>query len=105
MSSTRAVTGQSETAPVLDVRGLRTWFHTRGGVVKAVDEVSFSLNKGEVLGLVGESGCGKSVTSLSVMGLVPKPGKVESGQVLFNGRDLLSMKSRSSRNYVARGSR
>ncbi|MFQ5555280.1 MAG: ABC transporter ATP-binding protein [Acidimicrobiia bacterium] len=77
--------------PLLEVRDLGTWFHTRDGVVKAVDGVSFHVAKGEVLGLVGESGCGKSVTSLSVMGLVPPPGVIESGEVLFDGENLLEM--------------
>ena len=80
--------------PVLEVRNLRTWFHTRDGVVKAVDDVSFSVNHGEVLGIVGESGCGKSVTSLSIMGLIPKLGRIESGQVLFDGTDLLSLSTK-----------
>ncbi|MDX1447777.1 MAG: ABC transporter ATP-binding protein [Acidimicrobiia bacterium] len=77
--------------PLLDVQGLATHFHTRDGVVKAVDEVSFSVRRGEILGLVGESGCGKSVTSLSILGLVPHPGKVERGKILFDGHDLADM--------------
>lgn len=76
---------------LLKVEGLATHFHTRDGVVKAVDEISFSVRKGEILGLVGESGCGKSVTSLSIMGLVPHPGKVERGKVIFDGQDLSTM--------------
>jgi ABC-type dipeptide/oligopeptide/nickel transport system ATPase component len=64
---------------LLDVKGLRTHFDTRDGMVKAVDGADFHVNRGEVLGLVGESGCGKSVTSLSIMGLVPHPGKVVAG--------------------------
>ncbi|MGH9166663.1 MAG: ABC transporter ATP-binding protein [Acidimicrobiia bacterium] len=77
--------------PLLDVQGLRTWFHTADGVVKAVDEVSLQVGRGEILGLVGESGCGKSVTSLSILRLVPYPGRVEAGRILFNGRNLLDM--------------
>ena len=77
--------------PLLDVRGLRTHFHTREGVVKAVDELTFQVRRGEVLGLVGESGCGKSVTSLSILRLVPHPGRIEAGKILFDGRDLLEM--------------
>jgi oligopeptide/dipeptide ABC transporter ATP-binding protein len=73
---------------VLEVRGLRTSFHTRAGVVRAVTGVDFTLHRGEILGLVGESGCGKSVTSLSILGLISKPGRVESGEVLFEGQDL-----------------
>lgn len=76
---------------VLEVNNLATHFHTRSGVVKAVDGISFSVRAGEVLGIVGESGCGKSVTSLSLLGLVPKPGKIESGEVLFKGTDLLKL--------------
>jgi oligopeptide/dipeptide ABC transporter ATP-binding protein len=77
--------------PLLDVRGLQTHFHTRDGVVKAVDSVDLSVYRGEVLGVVGESGCGKSVTSLSIMGLVPRPGRVVSGEVRFDGQNLLDM--------------
>jgi len=76
---------------ILDVQDLRTYFHTRHGVVKAVDGVSFHVNRGEIVGLVGESGSGKSVTSLSIMRLVAPPGRVETGRVLFNGEDLLEM--------------
>ena len=83
------------TDPILEVKDLRTYFHTRDGVVKAVDGVSFSVARGEVLGLVGESGCGKSVTSLSIMGLVPPPGRIESGEVIFEGRDLLKLPRRA----------
>ncbi len=75
---------------LLDVKGLKTYFYTSSGVIKAVDGVSFHLKSGETLGIVGESGCGKSVTSLSVIGLIPKTiGKIEAGQVLFDGEDLL----------------
>lgn len=77
---------------LLDVRGLKTHFYTREGVVKAVDEVSFTVDRGEILGLVGESGCGKSVTSLSVMGLVSHPGRIVAGEILLNGRDLTQLK-------------
>jgi oligopeptide/dipeptide ABC transporter ATP-binding protein len=84
-------------APLLEVRDLRTYFHTRDGVVKAVDGVSFDVHRGEVLGLVGESGCGKSVTSFSIMGLVGQPGRVESGSVTFDGRDLLEMPKKDLR--------
>ncbi len=76
------------TAPTLAVRGLRTIFETRHGIVTAVDGVSFEVPAGQVLGLVGESGSGKSVTGYSVMGLVDKPGRIVGGEVLFNGRDL-----------------
>jgi len=77
--------------PLLDVKNLRTSFHTRNGVVRAVNDVSFAVNKGETLGIVGESGSGKSVTCYSLMGLVPQPpGRIEGGQALFDGTDLLS---------------
>src|SRR5215208_504521 len=80
---------------LLDVRDLRTHFFTRDGVVRAVDGVSFSVEKGKTLGIVGESGCGKSVTALSIMGLIPKPpAKIVSGSVLFEGRDLTKLSER-----------
>ncbi len=85
------MTTSSADPPVLEVNDLRTYFHTRDGVVKAVDGVDLSVNAGEVLGIVGESGCGKSVTSLSIMGLIPTPGKIESGEILFKGANLLDM--------------
>lgn len=78
-------------APILlDVKGLKTYFHTYSGVVRAVDGVDFNLRSGETLGIVGESGCGKSVTSLSVIGLIPKNvGKIEEGTIVFDGENLL----------------
>ena len=82
---------------LLEVNGLETHFFTRQGLVKAVDGVSFHVNRGEVLGLVGESGCGKSVTSLSIMGLVPDPGKVVSGGIPFGGKDITNMKAADGR--------
>lgn len=75
---------------ILEVRDLSVSFYTEEGVVPAVDHLSFALEQHEVLAIVGESGCGKSVTSLSIMGLIPSPpGKVESGEILFEGQDLL----------------
>jgi len=79
------------TENLLEVREVRTHFYTDKGVVKAVDSVDFEVGHGEILGLVGESGCGKSVTSLSIMRLVREPGRVVGGEILFNGRDLLKM--------------
>jgi oligopeptide/dipeptide ABC transporter ATP-binding protein len=76
---------------LLDVRNLSTYFYTQDGVVKAVDGVSLHVNRGEVLGLVGESGCGKSVTSFSILRLVGYPGKIIAGEILFDGRDILKM--------------
>jgi peptide/nickel transport system ATP-binding protein len=78
---------------LLQIRDLRTSFYTHDGVVKAVDGVSLEVRRGEVLGLVGESGCGKSVTSLSILRLVAPPGKIDSGEILFEGRDLLTLSS------------
>jgi oligopeptide/dipeptide ABC transporter ATP-binding protein len=79
-------------APVLEVRDLRTQFTTDDGVVKAVDGVSFAVKRGETLGIVGESGCGKSVTSLSILRLIPNPpGKIVGGEILFKGTDLLGL--------------
>ena len=78
--------------PLLEVRDLRTDFYTDDGVFRAVDGVSFSVEKGRSLGVVGESGCGKSVTALSIMGLVPQPpGKIASGEIRFEGTDLLKL--------------
>ncbi len=75
--------------PLLEVRNLKTYFYTEDGVVHAVDGVDFYVNSGEVLGIVGESGCGKSVTSLSIMRLISQPGKIEAGEILFEGKDLV----------------
>jgi peptide/nickel transport system ATP-binding protein len=77
--------------PLLEINGLHTSFHTRHGVVRAVDGIDFSVDRGEIMGLVGESGCGKSVTSLSVLRLVAPPGHIDAGQVLFDGTDLLTL--------------
>jgi oligopeptide/dipeptide ABC transporter ATP-binding protein len=85
--------------PLLEVRGLRTTFHTREGEVGAVDGIDFYVDRGEIMGLVGESGCGKSVTSLSIMRLVAKPGRIESGQVIFDGQDLLTLPDDTMRRY------
>ncbi|HWN92005.1 MAG TPA: ATP-binding cassette domain-containing protein, partial [Verrucomicrobiae bacterium] len=83
--------------PLLAVQGLETHFATAQGVLRAVDGVSFAIERGEVLGLVGESGCGKSVTSLSIMRLVPPPGRVAAGRVLFEGEDLLAKDAEAMR--------
>jgi peptide/nickel transport system ATP-binding protein len=83
--------------PLLEVRGLRTSFHTRDGVVRAVDGIDFYVDRGEIMGLVGESGCGKSVTSLSIMQLVARPGRIEAGEVMFDGQDLLKLRSEEMR--------
>ena len=79
-------------APLLQVRNLRTYFHTEAGIARAVDGVNFDIFPGEVVGLVGESGSGKSVTALSVLRLIPDPpGKIVDGSILFHGRDLLKL--------------
>src|ERR1700736_3952983 len=88
---------QAETQPapvVLDVRNLRVHYATPGGDVIAVNGVSFSVQKGEILGLVGESGCGKSTVAMSILRLVQPPGRIVSGQVVLNGTDLLGLTER-----------
>ena len=87
---------------LLEVRKLRTRFRTRGGIVRAVDDVSFQVHQGETLGLVGESGCGKSVTALSILRLVPEPQGEVSGEILLEGRDLLALSDREIRNVRGR---
>ena len=79
------------TAPLLQVKNLKTYFFTEDGVVKAVDGVDFDVLPGEILGLVGESGCGKSVTSFSVLQLIDNPGRIVDGQILFKDTDLLKL--------------
>src|SRR2546423_1230908 len=82
---------------LLEVKELKTHFPTRAGLVRAVDGVSFYLDRGELLGLVGESGCGKSMTALSIMRLVPPPGKIAAGEILFEGRNLFTLSNRDMR--------
>ncbi|HVU15635.1 MAG TPA: ABC transporter ATP-binding protein [Candidatus Didemnitutus sp.] len=89
--------------PLLDVTHLRTTFHTRGGVYRAVDGVSFSVAAGETVGLVGESGSGKSVTCASLLGLLPQPpARIEGGPVMFDGRNLLDLPARELRRIRGR---
>jgi len=86
------------TKPLLEVRGLKTYFFTDEGVVKAVDGVDFDIHEGEIFGLVGESGCGKSVTALSLLRVVPSPpGRIVDGKVMFEGRDLMKISEREMR--------
>src|SRR5919199_720329 len=82
---------------LLEVNDLRTYFRTDDGIVKAVDGVSFAIEKGQTLGIVGESGCGKSVTCLSIMGLNSRRNTISSGQALFKDEDLLAMSQRRLR--------
>ena len=84
----------SDNGHLLEVKDLRTYFFTRDGVVQAVDGISFHVDRGEVLGIVGESGCGKSVTSLSILGLVPKPGRIVSGSINYVGMELTTKSQR-----------
>jgi oligopeptide/dipeptide ABC transporter ATP-binding protein len=83
--------------PLLEVRGLRTSFKTRDGSVKAVDGIDFHVDRGEIMGLVGESGCGKSVTALSIMRLVARPGRVDAGEIMFDGTNLLTVSDEQMR--------
>ncbi|HSV33566.1 MAG TPA: ABC transporter ATP-binding protein [Pyrinomonadaceae bacterium] len=82
---------------LLEVKNLQTHFPTRAGLVRAVDGVSFYLDRGELLGLVGESGCGKSMTALSIMRLVAPPGRIAGGEIIFDGRDLLKLSNAEMR--------
>jgi len=88
-------------APLLEVKDLRTYFRSEDGLVRAVDGVDFHVQPGEVIGLVGESGCGKSVTSLSIMRLISPPGYVETGEIFFEGRDLLKISEKKMRSIRA----
>ena len=83
---------QTEKPVVLELKNLQTHFFTDMGVARSVDGVSYKVHEGQTLGVVGESGCGKSVTALSIMGLIPKPpGKIVGGEILFEGRDLTKL--------------
>ncbi len=85
---------------LLEVADLKTYFYTTKGIVKAVDGISFTLNKGEVLGLAGESGCGKSTTAYSLIRLVPPPGRIVSGKIVFEGKDLLKLSDEEFRKEI-----
>src|SRR4051794_16567992 len=84
-------------AHLLEVKNLQTHFPTRAGLVRAVDGVSFYLGRGELLGIVGESGCGKSITALSIMRLISPPGKIVDGEILFEERNLLALSDEQMR--------
>ena len=93
----------SDNNVILDIRNLQTQFFTEAGVVRAVDGIDFTVKRGEVVGLVGESGCGKSVTSLSIMRLIGQPGKITDGKIIFDNQDLLELPE--SRMVEIRGNR
>ncbi len=93
-----ATTIDGGNGPLLELKDLKTYFFTAEGVARAVDGVSYSVHRGETLGVVGESGCGKSVTALSILRLIPEPpGKIVGGQILFEGQDLLTLSNREMR--------
>src|SRR3990170_3960461 len=99
----RAARGGVQVGPLLEVRDLRTHFATPEGVVRAVDGVSYDVREGEIVALVGESGCGKSVSALSIMRLIPRPpGRIVGGEVLFAGRDLLALDDEQMRRVRGR---
>ena len=85
---------------LLEARNLKTYFYTAKGIVKAVDNVSFELYKGETLGIAGESGCGKSTLAYSLMRLVPPPGKLVSGEIVFQGKDITKLNEEEFRKEV-----
>jgi oligopeptide/dipeptide ABC transporter ATP-binding protein len=89
--------------PLLEVRNLKTYFFLEKGIVKAVDGINFEMKSGEILGLVGESGCGKSVTALSIMRVVPYPGRIVEGSIIFEGIDILRLNEEEMRSL--RGSK
>ena len=89
---------------LLEIRGLRTYYFTRRGIVKAVDGVDLTVERGDVLGLVGESGCGKTTLGLSIMRLVPPPGRVVGGEIVFDGVKLLGLDEESMRRLGVGGS-
>lgn len=87
---------------ILEVKNIQTHFFTRAGVAKAVDDVSFSVDKGEVLGIVGESGSGKSVTGFSIMGLVDHPGRIVGGEILYRGTNIVNQSEKQWREFRGR---
>ena len=87
----------SQSDPLLDIKNLKTYFYTEEGVVRAVDGVDLRVYPGEIVGLVGESGCGKSVTSLSIMRLISTPGKIADGEIWFDGKNILNLSQNEMR--------
>ncbi|MDO9462329.1 MAG: ATP-binding cassette domain-containing protein, partial [Deltaproteobacteria bacterium] len=89
--------------PLLSVQDLKTYFYTEEGTIKAVDGVSFTVGKGETVCVVGESGCGKSVTALSILRLIPDPpGRIVSGSILFDGQDIMKLEEEDLRRLRGR---
>ena len=84
---------------ILKVENLATYFYLDRGIVKAVDDISYTLNEKEILGVVGESGCGKSINAMSILNLIEKPGKIVSGSIKYNGEELVGMPQESLRKY------
>lgn len=87
---------------VLEIHGLKSWFFTDKGIAKAVDGIDLAIGKGKIVGLVGESGCGKSMTARSIMGLLKYPGKIAGGSILFNGEDLAKLTEKELRSICGR---
>ena len=87
---------------VLEIRGLKSYFYTEKGIAPAVDDVDIIVPKGKIIGLVGESGCGKSMTAKSVMGLLKYPGKVAGGSFMYDDQDLTKFKEKKLRNYCGK---
>jgi ABC-type dipeptide/oligopeptide/nickel transport system ATPase component len=90
--------------PLLEINGLEVHYATRAGVVKAVDRVGLKVDRGEVLGLVGESGCGKSTLGLSILKIVPPPGAIVGGEILFDGEELLQKSEEQMSRIRGKGS-
>jgi len=84
---------------LIQIKNLKTYFYTEEGIVKAVDGVSFDIYENEVLGLVGETGCGKSVTALSILNLVRAPGRIIDGKILFKDKNLVELKNKQMRDH------
>lgn len=87
----------SSSDPLLDIKNLKTYFYTEEGIVRAVDGVDLRVYPGEIIGLVGESGCGKSVTSLSIMRLISTPGRITDGEIWFDGKNILKLSQNEMR--------